>query len=421
MADEQADRLYKRKRLRDPDNPSATYYIDVPVIYKANFKTMAEQAQERLFFIDNSFTGDRKTRTQTVRNPQHPTMRVECERIQRIKTKTLAEQAQEHFWYIVNDDPPPAHADGSFFNDNPSHEKKHFVRYQGKRLEAGEPVDEPDAWVDIELIDTIKIHCPTEQHQDYLLYPRWPRPEDQDPVDDAEDPFQPLTLAICNEDLELIEGPDNDIDPPYRLDPFQNIVNVHWPREEGVVEQIFIFRRYGASCGEANLAAAQNTGGGDWYPVTREQWIEWASNGQTLPAADNPTGNPTGSILGMPGIASRTKLSDLITACLSLSHQAAQNPGPNDGANGWNPWIVWLNYSGQPQLSCSPTLVDPFPVAQPSAENASHLTEQYPPGSGIFKPHFIYLGVVGFADEDDLGTDGWDDLVGSYPPFVPPT
>ncbi len=399
MADEQADRLYKRKRLRDPNDPLGAYYIDVPVIYRATFKTMAEQAQERNWYVDNSEANEvRRIRVQTVRNPNDQNMRIDVERIQSIDTKTMAEQAQEHRWFIVNDDPPPAVADGETLIDDPSHEKKHFVRYQGRRIEAGEPVDEPEAWVDIELIDTLKIHCAAEQHQDYLLYPRWPRPEDQDAVGDAEDPFQPLTLAICPEDLELIEGPQttpagNKIDPPYRLDPFQNIVNIHWPAPStGIGEQVFIFRRYAS-----NPNPLTN---GDWYPVEDDFWETQSLAGRVQPLSTiiNPGSTAQFLLFNLETIATRPLRSALITACMTLSNQYSDPPNTSGGdpGGGWNARVAWLNSNSGPQMT--------------TTEPASVENRQY-----------VYFGVKGTYASDDLGTGDLDTIISGigHPAFTP--
>ncbi len=244
MADEQAERLYKRKRLKNPNDENQ--YIDIPVIYKATFKTMAEQAQERAWYIRNDTDGGtRKVRVQTVKNPNDTSQQINVERIESLLTKTVTEQAQEHQWYIKNDEPPPATwVEGEGLVDNPSHEKKHFVRYTGKKLVDGEPQDDPGTWCDVELIDVLKLKCTTEQAQEYLLYARWPDPDQQDPVVDPQDPFQPLTTATCDPELELIEGPQTDdagveFDPPYRLDPFQNIVNIHWSTHS-LIQPVFL-------------------------------------------------------------------------------------------------------------------------------------------------------------------------------------
>ncbi len=251
MAEERADRLYKRKRLKNPNDPNQ--YIDIPVIYTAMFKTMAEQAQERILHIKNGTDGGtRQVRIQTIINPADDDMIIKVERIQSLITKTVQEQAQDHRWYIKNTEPPPATAPDGELLDDPSHERKHFVRYTGTHVVNGVPQDSHNIWCDVELIDVLKIKCMAEQAQEYLLYTKWPDPAQQETVSDPQDPFQPLTIAICNPELELIEGPQqdaegNEIDPPYRLDPFQNIVNIHWNPIETLQPLALVFIIPGSS------------------------------------------------------------------------------------------------------------------------------------------------------------------------------
>ncbi len=407
MADERADRLYKRKRLYNPND--RTQYIDIPVIYTATFKTMAEQAQERAWYIKNGIDGGtREVRVQQVRNPHDATMRIDVERIQSMITKTTTEQAQEHRWYIKNTEPPPATAPDGELIDDPSHELKHFVRYIGKNAEQ----DDEEIWCDVELIDVLKIKCTTEQAQEYLLYAKWPDPAQQDAVSDSEDPFQPLTIAICNPELELLVGQEVDsegnvIDPPYRLDPFQNIVNIHWSTATSPPpEQLFFFRWFPSP-------SVVNGVGGDWYPMTPEMY-------DSLVHASLPEGyllNPRPHIINLGTTAEvilsnsvscghRQKRSELINAALTLSD--VYDPAHPEIASGGF-FQGWVNVQSGP-------VHRPEPHAYGSPPHFTH------DGKG-----YQYIICGGGYDEDDLDATGEegayiDGVLGSTgaPPFTPP-
>jgi hypothetical protein len=211
---EQADRKLKRKKIKikksdDSDGES----VDVPVIYDATFVTAADQYQEgHLFFKNDSGDTSRKVHTQRVTN-QDTNDYVDVERIDSFFTKTAADQYQETEWPLKNKDPPPIQPDGT---DNPAHQKKHVVRFFKNNDKNSK------TWVDIEQIDQLNAILPQEQYQEYQLYMR--NAEIGDSVDNSGVPYD-VTVGFCDPDLD--QADDYDSDPPYRIDPLQNIVNVH--------------------------------------------------------------------------------------------------------------------------------------------------------------------------------------------------
>lgn len=217
---EQADRVYMRKRIR----LGAGGFVDIPVVYQAKFRTAAEQYQDRYMYFDNSSRSSRKTHTHKVFpvseasaggfDPDTGTDFVLVERIDSFRVKTVQEQAQESEFILSNRDPAPIQPNGS---DTPSHQNKHYVRYYQFNTPGG-------PYVDCELIDQLNIVCGTEQYQEYHLHVL--HPTLGDPIDDATVPYK-VTLGFCDPDLPL--APDeslNGLDPPYRYDPLQNIINI---------------------------------------------------------------------------------------------------------------------------------------------------------------------------------------------------
>lgn len=217
MAELADGRVYKRKRLKDSTDENT--YLDIPVIYEAKFKSMVDQAQEFFVYFDNSINSSRKVHTKRVTNNKDSSQYIDVERIDEWNIKITQEQAQESIFVMTNTDPPPIQPDGS---NHPAHQKVHYVRFF-KDNDANS-----DVWCDIELIDELKIKCMAEQAQEYTWFMK--HPELGDIVDDP-DAAYPLTKGYCDPGLELASA-EGGIDPPYRTDPFQNIININWFAEE---------------------------------------------------------------------------------------------------------------------------------------------------------------------------------------------
>jgi hypothetical protein len=220
---EQADRLLKRKRIKSPTDDNV--FVDIPVIYTGSFVTAAEKYQEGKFFFKNDSTASRKVHIQRVTNHTSGDY-ADVERIDSWFTTNAAEQYQETEWKIADTDPPPVQPDGS---DNPAHEKKHVVRY------FTDNDDSSDSWVDVELIDELKVTLPQDQYQEYEIFPL--HADKGDPVDDTSVSYSP-TKGFCDPALDPAPVEDG-LDPPYRTDPLSNIVNVRWFTQYYVAQAFF--------------------------------------------------------------------------------------------------------------------------------------------------------------------------------------
>lgn len=189
MAELAEYRVYKRKRITNPADESM--YVDIPVMYEARFKLMQDQAQEFYVYFDNSENSSRMVHTKRIMNNQNDMMYVDVERIDEFNIKTMQEQAQESTFVMNNNDPPPRQPDGS---NNPAHEMTHVVRY----YQDNDPQSEN--WVDVELIDELKIKCMAEQAQEYIWYMK--HPELGDTVSNSGVSYD-VTVGNCDPDLEL--------------------------------------------------------------------------------------------------------------------------------------------------------------------------------------------------------------------------
>lgn len=172
--------------------------VSIPVITKISFIDASGRYQETEHVIDNSSDSNRIVHVDKV----HPTSgdiskSIDVERID--------------FWNVI--DPVDRHQETQFHIDNvtgadsapphfSTHLRTHVVRYHA---DPNNPNDNGD-WVDSELIDEIAVIDPADRYQEsyYTLVN----------TDLPSDPADP--------DIS-----DALLDPPYRTDPFQNIVDWH--------------------------------------------------------------------------------------------------------------------------------------------------------------------------------------------------
>lgn len=186
---ERAERVYKRKRIKNPNDE--TQYFDVPVIYEMKFRVMQEQAQDRWLYLNNSSTSSRDVRVQRVRSITDEDQYVMAERVKTFRIRDMVSQAQDIEYHLTNNDPPPIQWDG---NNSPAHQKVHYVRYYKDNNENS------SCYGDMELIDEIIIRDGTSQAQDWHYYLRWP--ELGDPIIDPDVPYI-VTKGYCDPDLPL--------------------------------------------------------------------------------------------------------------------------------------------------------------------------------------------------------------------------
>ncbi len=202
---------YTRKAVRKRIGLPNGGHVFIPVLERIPFAVAADQYQEHIVYLRNGIDSNRVTHIREVPNLDD-SEHIQVERIDKWPVKTMAEQAQERIYYLKNLDPPPILPDGT---NDPAHEKVHYVRY----FADNDP--ESDAWVDVELIDTLKVSVAAEQYQEWLLYLRHDPPGDE--VNDPGVNYGPVTIGFCDPALDRASQ-DEGLDPPYRLDPFQNII-----------------------------------------------------------------------------------------------------------------------------------------------------------------------------------------------------
>lgn len=195
---QEAGRTTKRKRVQVGDS-----YVDVPVITKISFIDPFERYQEYQYEVNNGLNTSREVTVDRVyhsENGINSTDRyVDVERVKIWPVLDPFERHQEtrvEFDNVTGNDDIPPH-----FR---VHIKTHVVRYKNP--------DSPDSvWIDSELIDQFSVIDPHNRYQETFYTLNNPQTDDDAQADPAD------------EDVAM---PGGSIDPPWRIDPFQNIVNV---------------------------------------------------------------------------------------------------------------------------------------------------------------------------------------------------
>lgn len=219
----------------DGDAPGT--YVDIPVAYAYALRDNKEEPpQEFGLLLDNTEIAQRSVNVVRVKAATtdgavitlDDTVYVDAERpfVIAFVDRKEGTGSQEHGWLISNAEPPPfAPVIPQNAPEDFPGRISHFVRFT-----ADNTIDCP-TFVDLEFIDALGIidFKAGTGGQEKLWLIVWPDPGD--PINDQSDPYNqidgvgPLTLGYCDPTLE--QAPDSDIiNPPYRLGPFQNIVNV---------------------------------------------------------------------------------------------------------------------------------------------------------------------------------------------------
>lgn len=221
-----AERVYKRKRIK-LDKEEDIAWVDVPVIERMDFLgTNAQLFKWKIANAQDDST-QRIVEEHTVRAAYldqgvlkyDDKRKIAVERI--LRMPFLGTNAQVFKFKFYNLDPAPKTPDGM---DDPHHEEKHYVRYF-KENNSGS-----DYWVDVELIDRARVLGTNAQIYKFKIsHPPKSAFNITDFDEHSIDPYSvmedKLTLGFCDPQFERIDE-DPPPDTAWRLDPWQNIVNI---------------------------------------------------------------------------------------------------------------------------------------------------------------------------------------------------
>lgn len=194
----ETERKLGRKLIKLPNSQSK---IPVPCIMEITFLDPVRRQQEIKFTHDNSENADREIHVDAVQSidqngdPNGPD-ELQVERIDKWKTRDPVRRNQDTEFSpdnkTGNDEKPPHFS---------THKKTHVVRYYE------DPENKAGSWVDVEWIDEYEDVDPVRRQQGRIFA--------LTNVDDQADPNDP----------DITGAQDSGIDPPWRLSPWQNIVN----------------------------------------------------------------------------------------------------------------------------------------------------------------------------------------------------
>jgi hypothetical protein len=228
MSNGETGRVVKRKQVRLPGGGT----VDVPVITQITFKDPVNRGQEAQYAVDNSAQANRDVHVAAILDDGSTdesaganntnTDALQVERIDLWRVKDPVDRGQQT--HIAPDsktvaEPPDA---PPYFT---THKKTHIVRY----------INTPDdgSFIDSELIDEFRIKDPVNRGQQ-TWYTLQNPPDNQnidgitigDPVDGTDDGNgNPIYQIQVDPTLDDVSDTANGVDPPWRLDPFQNIVS----------------------------------------------------------------------------------------------------------------------------------------------------------------------------------------------------
>ena len=217
-------RIIQRKRIALPGGGT----VDVPVITQIKFLDVVDQGQESEFTVTN--TGDAKRDVRTASVPgggaapdetggsSNDTSQLQVERIDLWRVRDVVAQGQETFFAPDNktfDSGAVPDFKTPYFT---THEKTHVVKY----------INTPDDgnWIKSELIDKWKYRDIVDQAQETEFFLSNP-PDNQNitGITVGTDSDGITTTIAVDPSLPDISDSNNGVDPAWRLDPFQNIVD----------------------------------------------------------------------------------------------------------------------------------------------------------------------------------------------------
>jgi hypothetical protein len=194
----ESDRTTSVRRITNPDDD--TQYVDLHIIDGLSFIDPKDNYQETQFTYDNSADSSRQGDAFEVVGTEDPTSKVKVERTSRVAVLDPNDRYQEtqQFWNNTA--------------DTPNHLKTHDVKVYARDSSGNR---DEDTWLKLRRIDQASLTDPNDHYQETIFELVW---------DDAD----PDTGSDAN-----LPDPDKtwdgtSINPPWRLDPWQTIIDVNW-------------------------------------------------------------------------------------------------------------------------------------------------------------------------------------------------
>lgn len=202
MATEYSRETSVRKVCPDPAEGGSV--VKLKVIDKISFIDEKAQYQEFQYSFNNGPSADRVVKKERVADI------LDVERIQKLSVIDAKDAYQESLFSFLTFQP------GVHLK---THRKKIYA------LNSDGTKDE-SVWIEVERVDQISFVDPKTQHQEYIYELKWP--DKSNPEWD----YQNLTPVVTSYDK-------TSINPPWRLDPFQNIVDTSFGKWDYMIATLF--------------------------------------------------------------------------------------------------------------------------------------------------------------------------------------
>jgi hypothetical protein len=179
------------RRITAPDDDSV--YVDLKIIDQIRFVDPQDKYQEWELSYENNLNAGRQVRVVDVGDEN-----LQVERIDFLRKVIAGYRFQEWENEYNNGDDPPVHYE--------THKRKIYA------LEADGVTKNEDIWIEVQRIDKILFKDPKDHYQEKIWELKWPDLENE------EWDYQDLTDPVTDWD-------GTSINPPWRLDPYQTIVD----------------------------------------------------------------------------------------------------------------------------------------------------------------------------------------------------
>lgn len=226
------------KKIVNPDDESQWLLVPVRLLYP--HMDPKQRAQGKCLRVNNAAYDPRQVRTQMVKNAtdlaagadpdSNDGDRIEVERIEVCWLVDPKTGNQVFGLRLANNDPPPRKWD-SIDGDPALRKGVYYVRITANQDSKTAADQKPDdvPYIEIERMHALPYVDPKNKNRGSLWRIGWPTNKTDDTVNDPDSPF-PCVFEAVNVDQLVVEDQkvDGVCDPPYRLDPAQNPVNIKW-------------------------------------------------------------------------------------------------------------------------------------------------------------------------------------------------
>ena len=186
----ETDRTTSVRRITNPDD--ATTYVDLKVIDAISFVDPKSQGQETQYAFNNGSDDNRQVHVTNLTGTDGSS-KLDVERIDVFSVIDAADRGQETQFALDNSAEPPTHLT--------THDVKIYS-------------DDGSCWLMVRRTDSFAVADPSDSGQETVF-------ELDNPDDDIGNPPDPLDPPDTTWD-------GTDINPPWRIDPWQNIIDVSW-------------------------------------------------------------------------------------------------------------------------------------------------------------------------------------------------